>query len=145
MRKWTAVIFLALSLSAAIAQPVSRDPERDDALNAAITTSTHIEFMFKRLALCAELNTANSATYILISSEFLRDPNVSQAIEKSDHLIDAEIRSVAGSPERADEAKASRKQQTETLYGKRRQQALAAPGPFQQDCRQLAQDFLLRH
>jgi hypothetical protein len=143
--RWALVLlFLSLSIEAASAQSNPRDPGRDDALNAAIAISAHIQFMFKRLSLCSELDTRNSATYIFVSAEYLRDSTIGDAITKTEHLIDAELRSIAGNQEGAEKAKAIRKQEIEKLYQKRRQQALAAPGLFQRDCRQLAQHFLLR-
>ena len=121
-----------------------RDHGQDDALNGAIAVSAHIQFMFKRLSLCAELDTRNSPTYVLISGEYLRDAAIGDAITKTEHLIDAEIRALAGNSEGVEKAKAVRKQQTEVVYQKRRQEALAAPTQFQQDCRQLAQYFMVR-
>jgi hypothetical protein len=100
--------------------------------------------MFKRLSLCRELDTRNSATYVLISTEYLRDSAIGDAATKTEHLIDTELRSVAGNQEGAQKARVIRKQETEKLFQKRRQQALTAPGQFQQDCRQLAQYFLRR-
>ena len=144
MRRALALLFVALSVEGASAQSTGRDPGRDDALNAAIAVSAHIELMFKRLSLCAELDTRNSATYGLISAEYHRDATVGDAITKTQHLIDVEVRSIAGSDAGAEKAKAIRRQETEKLYQKRRQQALAAPGLFQQDCRQLAQYFQVR-
>jgi hypothetical protein len=144
MRRALVLFFLSLSIEAASAQGTPRDAGRDDALSAAIAISSHIQFLFKRLSLCAELDTRNSATYGLISAEYLRDAAVGDAIPKTQHLIDVEVRSIAGSDAGVEKAKAIREQETEKLYKKRRQQALAAPGPFQQDCRQLAQYFLLR-
>ena len=144
MRSALVLLFLTLSIEAASAQSTGRDPGRDDALNAAIAISSHIQFMFKRLSLCSELDTRNSATYVFVSAEYLRDPTVGDAITKTEHLIDAELRSIAGNQEGAEKAQTIRKQETEKLYQKRRQQALAAPGQFQQDCRQLAQFFLRR-
>jgi len=138
------LLLLGLSVNPAGAQSTSRDPGRDDALNAAISVSTHIDFMFRRLSLCAELDVRNSATYTLISAQYLRDTTIADAINKTEHLIDTEVRSIAGSQEGAEKAKTIRKQEAEKLYQKRRQQALAAPSQFQQDCRQLAQSFLLR-
>jgi hypothetical protein len=138
------LIFLSLSIEAVSAQSAPRDPGRDDALNAAIAISSHIQFLLKRLSLCSELDTRNSATYIFVSGEYLRDATIGDAITKTEHLIDAELRSIAGNQERAQKAKAIREREFEKLYQKRREQALAAPGQFQQDCRQLAQYFLLR-
>jgi len=138
------LLLIALSVKTADAQGTGRDPSRDVALNAAVAVSAHIEFMFKRLGLCAELDTRNSATYTLISAEYLRDASIGDAIEKTEHLIEAEVRSLAASSEGTNKAKAVRKEATEMLYQKRRQQALAAPAQFQQDCRRLAQDFIPR-
>jgi hypothetical protein len=145
MRGALVLIFLSLSIEAVRAQSTTpRDPGRDDALNAAIAISTHIQFTLKRLSLCSELDTRNSATYIFISAEYLRDRTIGDAITKTEHLIDAELRSIAGNQEGAEKTKAIREQEIDKLYQKRRQQALAAPGLFQQDCRELAQHFLLR-
>jgi len=144
MRRALVLIFLLLSVEAANAQSTPRDAGRDDALNAAIAISAHIDAMFRRLSLCNELDTRNSVTYIFISAEYLRDATVGDAITKTEHLIDVEFRSIAGNDAGAEKAKAIRKQETEQLYRKRRQQALASPGLFQQDCRQLAQYFQLR-
>jgi hypothetical protein len=138
MRRALVLLFLTLTIEAASAQSTGRDPGRDDALNAAIVVSAGIDAMFRRLSLCNELDTRNSATYIFVSAEYLRDASVRDAIDRTEHLMDAEVRSLAGNPEKA---KAIRKQEMEKFYQKRRQQALAAPGPFQQDCRQLAQIF----
>ncbi len=144
MRRAVVLLFLSLSNEAARAQSTPRDPGRDDALNAAIAISAHIQFMLKRLSLCSEFDTRNSATYIFVSAEYLRDATIGDAITKTEHLIDAEFRSISDSQKGAERAKAIRKQETEKLYQKRREQALASPSQFQQDCRQLARYFLFR-
>jgi len=144
MRRALVLLFLALSIKATDAQSTPRDPGRDDALNAAIVVSAAIDAMFRRLSLCSELDTRNSATYIFVSAEYLRDSTIGEAITKTEHLINAEFRSLAGNQEGAEKGNTIRKQEMEKLYQKRRQQALAAPALFQQDCRQLAQYFLLR-
>jgi len=141
MRRALALLFLSLSIEAASAQGSPRDPGRDDALNAAIAVSAGVDFMFRRLSLCSELDTRNSATYIFIAAEYLRDATIHDTIDKTEHLMDTEVRSLGGNPAKA---KAIRQQEIEKLYQKRRQQAFAALALFQQDCRQLAQYFLLR-
>lgn len=139
MQRVLVLLFVALSVEAANAQDDRREPS--SALKAAMTVSAAVEGKLKRLNLCAELDTRNSATYIFVAAEYLRDKAVGDAITKADHLIDAELQSVPGG---AEKAKAIRQQLNEEMYQKRRQEALRATAEFQQDCRRLARDFLLR-
>jgi hypothetical protein len=150
MRSVFVLLFMALSIETTHAQSGAsrshqdRAPYHDNGLNAAIGVSAGIDFMFKRLSVCTELDIRNSATYLLISTEYLRDKTVGDAISKTEHIIDTEMRSIARNSEDVERAKTARKQAIDELYQKRRQEALANPTQFQQDCRRLAQKFLLR-
>ena len=140
---WQASIVFSLALYAgdADAQRNGRERGNDVAVKAAVVVDGHIEMLIRRLGACVDLDTRNSATYLMIVPEYLRDKNVSGTLVKTEKLFEAEVRLIGGDIAKA---KAARKQALDTLDQQLRQQAIAAPGQFQQDCRMLAQNFLLR-
>jgi hypothetical protein len=83
----------------------------------------------------------NSATYLLISAEYLRDKAVAEAISKTEDLLETEVRAAGGDPKKM---AAARKQGIDLAGKMLRERAAMHPLVFQQECRQLSQDFLLR-
>jgi tetratricopeptide (TPR) repeat protein len=121
---------------------VARPPAaqvNDAAAKAAVVVGGRIELIFRRLGVCADVDSQNAAIYNFTAVEYLR--GVAVTFAKTDNVIETEMRRARADPGKG---KAARKQAFDMLEQQMRSQAEKTPNEFIEECRTLTQNFLVR-